>query len=631
MSSASQALPRTLFPFIGYFLKGHKSAIVPYCLLAFAAGFWGPLNSLLLKQLINRLPAAAQEGVGLLWVPASLLVLNFIVLDNFTWRGATYIRYRFLPSLLSQIDSALLGYTLQHSYQFFQERMAGTLSKQFFQCVDGIEKILSSSLCNFLRASSLLLMAFICAFGVHPVFFTILVVWSLIFFSFSLGMSKKLATLAEEQAAKESVLGGQIIDSLSHAMSVHLFSGRQHETSRREPALAEYKKAYQAKERYALCMHAIQGGLIALMMAFAVYFLIYLYGKGLVTIGDFALILGLSMETGHMMWFTMSEVDEFNKAAGRCKQSLKSLLLPLSIQDKPEAKPLEYKAGKITFDQVTFQYQKGKDLFQDLSVEVLPGQKVGLVGYSGGGKTSFISLMLRLYDLDKGRILIDGQNIQDITQASLREAIAVIPQDPALFHRSLMENIRYGRLDATDAEVMEAAKRAHAHLFIQQLPQGYDTLVGERGVKLSGGQRQRIAIARAFLKNAPILVLDEATIQLDSLTESLIQASLWDLIQSSPHSSRCTEASAGVIGSRPSSIDMNSSAPYPKTVIVVAHRLSTLLHMDRILVFDKGSIVEDGSHTALMQENGLYKTLWDAQVGGFLGDSGNTQPSQEDA
>ena len=210
-------------------------------------------------------------------------------------------------------------------------------------------------------------------------------------------------------------------------------------------------------------------------------------------------------------------------------------------------------------------------------------------GYSGGGKSTFVNLILRLYDVTDGHVLIDDQDIRDVTQDSLRGNIAMIPQDPSLFHRSLLENIRYGRIEATDDAVIEAAKKAHANDFIRRLPQGYESLVGERGVKLSGGQRQRIAIARAILKNAPILILDEATSQLDSITEREIQDSLWELMQH-------------------------------KTTIVIAHRLSTLLHMDRIIVFDQGKIVEDGTHTELLNKKGLYKKLWDAQVGGFLQD-----------
>jgi ATP-binding cassette subfamily B protein len=212
---------------------------------------------------------------------------------------------------------------------------------------------------------------------------------------------------------------------------------------------------------------------------------------------------------------------------------------------------------------------------------------VGLVGYSGSGKSTFVNLILRLYDINKGRILIDGQDIRVVTQNSLHAAIAMIPQDPSLFHRSLMDNIRYGRIDATDDEVIEAAIHAHAHDFIIQLPRGYNSLVGERGVKLSGGQRQRIAIARAILKNAPILILDEATSQLDSVTESIIQKALHKMMQN-------------------------------KTTIVIAHRLSTLLHMDRILVFNEGKIIEDNTHKKLLNQGGLYKELWDAQISGFI-------------
>jgi ATP-binding cassette subfamily B protein len=251
--------------------------------------------------------------------------------------------------------------------------------------------------------------------------------------------------------------------------------------------------------------------------------------------------------------------------------------------------------GHITFDKVKFHYKDTKPLFENKSIEIEAGQKVGLVGYSGGGKSTFVHLILRLYDVTHGSILIDGQDIKSVSQDSLRENIAMIPQDPSLFHRSLRENIRYGRIDATDEEVMEAAKKAHAHEFIEKLPQGYDALVGERGVKLSGGQRQRIAIARAILKNAPILIMDEATSQLDSLTEALIQESLWQLMEH-------------------------------KTTLVIAHRLSTLLHMDRILVFDQGKIVEDGNHNDLLSKGGLYKNLWNAQVGGFLGDKQPQEP-----
>lgn len=584
---SNKTLPKTLFPFIWRVIEEYKYAVIIYALLALIAGFWGPFNSMLIKQLIDLLPIAAYK-IAVLTFPASLIVINFIVFDNFTWRGITYIKYRYLPFVLNKADNILLDYTLQHSPQFFQEHMAGTLSKQILHLIDGIERIVSSNACNILRATSLLLMAFMFAYQVNTIFLGILVLWSICFFCISLLMSKKLTYLSQNQAAKESVLGGQIIDSLTHFFSVRLFARRDHEIVRRNGSLLDYKNAYQKKEMYSLIMHSIRGGLVAVMMAFSTFFLVYLYGKGLVTVGDFALILGLSMETGHMMCFTMSDLDEFNKSVGRCKQSLMALTLPLEILDKPEATALNCRQGQITFDNVKFHYKGTEPLFQNTSIEIQAGQKIGLVGYSGGGKSTFVNLILRLYDVTDGTIFIDGQDIRDVTQDSLRENIAMIPQDPSLFHRSLMENIRYGRIDATNKEVLEAAKKAHAHEFIEKLPQGYDSLVGERGIKLSGGQRQRIAIARAILKNAPILILDEATSQLDSVTESLIQESLWELMQN-------------------------------KTTIVIAHRLSTLLHMDRIMVFDKGKIVEDGTHRDLLTKSRLYKNLWDAQVGGFLG------------
>ena len=584
-----QSLPKTLFPFIWHFLREYKSAVIVYVALAIVAGFWGPFNSMLIKQVINLLPNVTGGDISILIVPAILIVVNFIVFDNFTWRGITYIRAKFIPVILNHIIGESMDHVLGKSHQFYQDNLSGKISKQITNLTDGIEKLLWPVIANFLRGASLLLTAIAASYFVNPIFCFILVAWFILFASASILMSKKLVMLADAQASAESIVVGELVDSLSNHSNVRIFSRKSFENSRMAPFFEKQQKAYTATYFYSLIMHSIQGGLIAIMMACSCYFLVYLYSKNLVTIGDFALILGLSMETGHMMWFTMSEVDEFNKAVGRCKQSLMTLMLPLEILDKPNASTLNCIQGKITFDQIKFHYKGTEPLFQNKSIEIKAGQKVGLVGYSGGGKSTFVNSILRLYDVTDGAILIDGHDIRDVTQDSLRENIAMIPQDPSLFHRSLMENIRYGRADSTDEEVIEAARKAHAHEFISTLPQGYDSLVGERGVKLSGGQRQRIAIARAILKNAPILILDEATSQLDSVTERLIQESLWELMQN-------------------------------KTTIVIAHRLSTLLHMDRILVFDKGKIVEDGTHSELLAKAGLYKSLWDAQVGGFLGD-----------
>lgn len=584
-----QSLPKTLFPFIWHFLKEHKMIVYMVIFLSIIAGFWGPLNSVLIKQLIDLLPSAHGGNVAVLAIPASLIVLNFIVFDNFTWRSVNYIWAKYVPVVQNKIIAVMLDYSLSQSHGFYQNTLSGKVSKQITNLSDGVIDIITYKMTNFLRGGSLLLAAFAASYYVNSIFCLILITWFIIFASFSISMSKKIVNLADKLAEEETVVVGELVDSLSNHSNVRIFGRKIYENLRMMPFFDGQRKAYYSLNIYSIMLYCIQGGLIAIMMGFTVFALVKLYGKGLVTIGDFALILGLSMETGHMTWFLMSEVDHFNKAAGKCKQSLISLIVPLEIQDKADTTALNCIQGKITFDSVKFHYKGTEPLFQNKSIEIKAGQKVGLVGYSGGGKSTFVNLILRLYDVTDGAILIDGQDIRDVTQDSLRENIAMIPQDPSLFHRSLMENIRYGRADSTDEEVIEAAKKAHAHEFISTLPQGYDSLVGERGVKLSGGQRQRIAIARAILKNAPILILDEATSQLDSVTESLIQESLWELMQN-------------------------------KTTIVIAHRLSTLLHMDRILVFDKGKINEDGTHSELLAKAGLYKHLWDAQVGGFLGD-----------
>lgn len=282
-----------------------------------------------------------------------------------------------------------------------------------------------------------------------------------------------------------------------------------------------------------------------------------------------------------LAWF-LSDIQSF----GIAKQAYSVMLDPQDMRDKLDAKELKIRSGEIIFDNVAFQYGE-KKLFENKHVHIRGGEKVGLVGFTGAGKSSFINLILRFFPLHSGKILIDGQEVADVTLESLRRQIALIPQDPVLFHRTLRENIAYGKPDATEGELFHAAKLAHCDEFIRNIPQGYEAKVGERGTKLSGGERQRIAIARAILVDAPILILDEATSSLDSVTEKYIQDSLEKLMQN-------------------------------RTTIVIAHRLSTLSRMDRILVFDKGKIVEEGTHASLLQRDGLYAKMWNMQVGGFL-------------
>lgn len=592
MSEKSFAPPKTLFAFIWYFLKPFKFLVFMCAFLSFTAGFWGPFNNILIKNIIDLLPVVEGRNPSSLLVPASLIVLNFIIFDNITWRGITLIRAKVVPAVSTSVMAKMMKYVLGHSHQFFLDNLSGKISKEISILSDSIERLIGSIASNFLRGFSLLLTAFITAYYVNPIFGYILVIWFFIFGTFSIKMSKRLSLLSENQAKAESLVSGELVDTIANQTNIRIFAKKSFERNRIEPFFKEQRKAYRKAHLYGLLMHTIQGSLISLMMGFSAYFLVKLFAQGLVSVGDFALIFGLSMETGHMVWFTTTELDEFYKASGRAKQSLDSLIKPHQVDDILGAKELICSKGKIEFKNVVFDYYRATSFFKNKSIEILPGQKVGLVGYSGSGKSTFVNLILRLYDVQHGCITIDGQDISQVTQKSLHRNIGMIPQDPVLFQRTLLDNIHYGNEKATREQIVDAAKKAHAHDFISMLEEGYYSTVGERGIKLSGGQRQRIAIARAILKDAPILILDEATSQLDSVTESLIQESITQLMRN-------------------------------KTTIIIAHRLSTLLNMDRILVFDKGSIVEDGSHSELLKNGKLYATLWNAQVGGFLGDLSN--------
>ena len=578
---------QNLFQFIKHFLKPYKFVVVIYIGVAALAGCLGPFNGLIIKHIINKLSSAQNRDISSLTWPAIFLVLNFIICDNVTWRLIGYLNYKFQSPIKNKIVSETFNFVLGSSQQFFQDNLSGRIASQIVTLADNIIRILYPISPIFIRSFSLLIIALLTMYFVNPMFFYILALWSLAFFSFSYLMSKRLVHLSDALAESESAISGQLVDSITNTSNIRIFARQFFEVSRLENSLLGTKEKFQKTEFFIVMQNSVQGSLIALMLGFMIYFLIHFYGNHKVSVGDFALILGITMDVAYVTWFTMSQVNEFHQALGKCKQSLASLIVPHDLTDKKEAQNLLVTKGQIDFCEVQFNYKGIKTLFQNKSVIIDGGQKVGLVGYSGGGKSTFVNLILRLYDVTAGQILIDGQDIRYVTQNSLRSNIAMIPQDPSLFHRSLMENIRYGKIEASDEEVILASKKAHAHEFISQLQEGYESPVGERGVKLSGGQRQRIAIARAILKNAPILILDEATSQLDSVTERHIQESLWRLMQG-------------------------------KTTIVIAHRLSTLLHMDRILVFDQGKIVEDGTHSELLTCHGLYKTLWDAQVGGFL-------------
>jgi ATP-binding cassette, subfamily B, bacterial len=412
-------------------------------------------------------------------------------------------------------------------------------------------------------------------------------IWSAAFVSISILLARRTQPLAHAASNARSRTIGQVVDSVSNHAAVRLFSRHDHERRLIERAYATELETVLVSNLAMERVRWFQFGASAVLKGGTVALAVWLYARGAIHVGAFVMAVSLTL-------LIISEVRNLSRrfldlfeSLGNVGSGVRAILRPLELSDEPGAGERTVGSADIEFDAVRFAYADGAQVFRSLSVQIPSGQRVGLVGLSGSGKSTFVSLLLRLYDPQSGCIRIGGAALPEYTQRSLRRQIGLIPQDPTLFHRTLRENIRYGNPAATDADVEEAAVRAHAHGFISEIPEGYDAEVGERGVKLSGGQRQRIAIARVILKNAPILVLDEATSSLDSITEQQIQAAL-------------------------------DSAMAGKTVIVIAHRLSTIAHLDRVLVFDKGQIVEDGTHRELLARHGEYHRLWCRQSGGVL-------------
>lgn len=574
--------------FILEVLKPFKFLIISQFMIGIMWAVDLSLRPYILKIIIDKIPTLTSETAVDALISPIIFYLSMTLLIVVVFRFYDFVWLNLNPPLKRHIGDTLMKRMMNHSLTMFQNHFAGSLANKIKDVMSGIPDLLKVSISQFFTNFLGLVIAIFTVWTINYKFSALLVGWIIIFIVGSAFFSKRAQKLCDVAAEVRSSVIGQIVDSLSNISSIHLFSAKETESKILKRYFDKYVAADQKRDWWFLGMFAFQGLSFVIYQAIGFVFLISGFKDGVVTVGDFALLISINIAIIDALWSLSGDILTFSELSGNITQGLRIVLTPLDLQDKPGVQPLHIHKGEIVFNSVKFHYKGAEPLFQNKSVTLEAGQKIGLVGYSGSGKTTFVNLILRLYDVTDGQIFIDGQNIQECSQDSLHMNIAVIPQNPSLFHRSIMENIRYGRVSATNEEVIEAAKRAHAHEFITQLPQGYDMLVGEQAVKLSGGQRQRIAIARAILKNASILILDEATSQLDSVTESEIQDSLWKLMQG-------------------------------KTTIVIAHRLSTLLHMDRILVFDKGKIIEDGTHIELLK-NGLYRTLWDAQVGGFLPD-----------
>ncbi|MDB6096611.1 MAG: putative transporter ATP-binding protein [Francisellaceae bacterium] len=581
-------LPKNLTAFLWHFVKPYRKSFILMLLAMLFTAIHTSLSQYFVKEIINEVEAYKPDShlFQLIFWPAILFIVLSQLMD-LCWRLYDYLIIKVMPVLKADITLKMFAYIQQHSYSYYQHQLGGSLANKINDMARGAETIIMLAIePMFVQLASLIIGAF-SMYLIHPYFAIALLTWSVIFMGVVILLSKKAHHYSSVFSESRSECMGKIVDATTNIMSTKLFARTRFEIH----YLQKYLKDTIVKDRnlqnYMLKMKVFQGLSVTLLLAAMLALLIYMREQNRVTVGDFAFILTLSIYIMQGLWYLASHFVMFSQELGMCSQALSLITVPHGIVDVPNAKELKVSRGEIYFDNVSFQYQRNRNLFQNKTIKIEGGQKVGLVGFSGSGKTTFVNLILRFFDISAGKILIDGQDISQVTQDSLRSNIAIIPQDPMLFHRTLIENIRYGRLDATDEEIIEAAKKAHCHEFILKLEDGYNTMVGERGIKLSGGQRQRIAIARAILKNAPILILDEATSALDSVTEKQIHESVEYLMKN-------------------------------RTSIVVAHRLSTLSDMDRILVFKGGEVIEDGDHFTLMELKVHYAKLWDMQAGGFL-------------
>jgi ATP-binding cassette subfamily B multidrug efflux pump len=496
------------------------------------------------------------------------------------------------PGMTNLIRWQTHHYVVRQSLAYFANDFAGRIASNVVQAApalrDSVVQIIDAFWFVIVFATSaLVIFARMDARLVAPLAF-----WIIAYVATLVVFVPRIRRRSEQLAHRRATVTGRIVDSYTNIQTVKLFAHVAREDNHARESIADHLVVYHLQTRLITLMNLAVSTLNSVLLVGTGAVAIWLWSRHAMTLGDIAIASGLAIRittmSGWVMWTAIGVFDN----VGNVQEGMRTFSQPQALVDRSNARELNAERGAIRFDHVRFHYGKQGGIIDDLSFAIQPGEKVGLVGRSGAGKSTIVHLLLRFYDIERGRILIDDQNIADMTQDSLRRQIGVVTQDTSLLHRTVAENILYGNPTATREEMIAAARQAHAHEFISGLVdpggrQSYDTLVGERGVKLSGGQRQRIAIARVLLKNAPILVLDEATSALDSEVEAAIQESLYALMEG-------------------------------KTVIAIAHRLSTIAAMDRLIVLDKGHIAETGSHAELLKRDGLYASLWRRQSGGFL-------------
>jgi len=528
------------------------------------------------KILVDTLSSTSRADHSPWW--PFLLLVSLIAADNLCWRLASFVASYTFVHVTGDLRRDLFRHLTAHAHSFFAERLPGVLTSRITATSNAAFAIENMFMWNVLPPC----LATIGAIGflatVNGVMAATLVVIAGIVVVVMFRFAAAGKPLHHAFADKAADVDGEMVDVIGNMTLVRAFGGLVREHTRFDQTVA---RELHARRRSLLYLEKLRLGhaLVTVVPTLGLLgWAIRLWQQGAASAGDVVLVCTLGISVLSATRDLAVALVDVTQHMARLSEALLTLLVPHELQDHPQAVPLVPQGARLNFEKVSFRYPGGREVFNGLDLEIKPGQRVGLVGRSGGGKSTLLSLLQRFHDLDGGRILIDGQDIARITQTSLRQAIATVPQDTALFNRTLRENIRYGRPDASDEEVWQAAVDSRCHLFIEALPRGLDTIVGDRGLKLSGGQRQRISIARAFLKNAPILLLDEATSALDSESEEAIRVALERLMDG-------------------------------RTVIAVAHRLSTLRSFDRIIVLNSGHAIEDGPPDSLIARNGHYRRL----------------------
>ena len=532
-----------------------------------------------------------EEESGTLWWMAFVVLVAIPVTVLF---HSIIIHQVLLGNYPMAIRWNMHRYLLGQSFSFYQNEFAGRVATKVLQTALAVRE-------SVMKVLDVLL--FVTVYFIGMLFLVAssdirlgipLLVWLVAYATTLYYFVPKLRSISAKQADARSMMTGRIVDSYTNIGTVKLFSHTDRESEYAKESMDGFLKTVYPQMQLVTKLQFTVWALNSLLIFSIGVLSIYLWLQDSISTGAIAIAVGLNLRLNGMSQWIMWEVSMLFENIGTVQDGMNMLAQPRAVQDKPNAKPLVVSHGQIEFDRVNFDYEQGDALFEQLSLSISAGEKIGLIGRSGAGKSTLVNLLLRFHDIESGKITVDNQAVNLVQQKTLRAAIGVVTQDTSLLHRSVRDNILYGRPDASEAEVIQAAKDAHAYDFILSLsdPQGrrgFDAHVGERGVKLSGGQRQRIAIARVLLKDAPILIMDEATSALDSEIESAIQENLYRLMEH-------------------------------KTVIAIAHRLSTIAAMDRLVVLDKGAIVEEGTHRELIAAKGIYAQLWERQSGGFLGE-----------